>query len=150
VVQNNNQDVTSIDTNNDNILRVIKKVEKRYDPNDIKAFLKDEEDEIRPHPNAKVVASIRSPHRSVKFMSDVLRKQVTPKASKALTLKIDVNQPEYDEDGQLVMDSDEEEEDPENFEGIFNAHLLEDENLDKDSYKGSITDESNTSQKVEV
>lgn len=34
---------------------------------------------------------------------------------------------------------------PEYLEGVFNAHLLEDEVMDQNSYKGSMTDESNQS-----
>jgi len=84
--------------------------------------------------------------RVIKLMSDILLKQSTPKSKKALTLKIDVNQPKYDADGKLIHDeelSEEDEEDP--FDGIFNAHLLDEEEMDKHSYKGSMTDESNTS-----
>lgn len=77
-------------------------------------------------------------------MSAVLKSQTTPKAQKVLNLKIDVNQPEYDEEGQLIVDSEEDEEAYENFEGIFNAHLLEDEYLDQQSYKGSMTDEDSS------
>jgi hypothetical protein len=79
-------------------------------------------------------------------MSDLLKKQATPKTKKVLTLQIEVNVPSYDEEGQLIVDEEEDEEEGlENFEGIFNAHLLED---NQDSYKGSMTDEgSNKSNK---
>ena len=40
-----------------------------------------------------------SQFRNVKLMSDVLRRQVTPKGKKMLQLEIDVNQPTYDEEG---------------------------------------------------
>lgn len=74
-------------------------------------------------------------------MSSLLKKMPTPKAKKALTLKIDLNAPKYTETGDLQNFSDEDPEDEEHFIGIFNAHLLEDDYLDKQSYKGSMTDD---------
>ena len=81
-------------------------------------------------------------------MSNVLKKQTTPKSKKVLSLEIEVHVPNYDEEGNVIhdessLDSDEEDE---AFEGRFNAHLLEDEVLDQESYKGSMTDDSNLSE----
>ena len=115
-------------------------------------FNRDREDEVKPHPNAIDIPKEKytnlSPVVNFKFMSTVLKKQATPKANKVLSLEIEVNVPNYDDEGNVIhdessLDSDEEDE---AFEGRFNAHLLEDEVLDQDSYKGSMTDdESNKS-----
>lgn len=58
-----------------------------------------------------------------------------------LSLEIEVNEPQYDEEGQLVLEDEEDEEEPDAFDGVFNAHLLEEEYLDGQSYQGSMTDE---------
>lgn len=66
-------------------------------------------------------------------MSEVLKRQATPKSKKVLNLEIEVKLPDYDEEGNVIHDEsslDSEEED-EAFEGRFNAHLLEDELLDQ-------------------
>ena len=76
-------------------------------------------------------------------MSFVLQKQSTPKSKKLLNLEIDLNAPEYDREGQVVNnDIDESESDEDCFDGVFNAHLLDEEVLDEQEYNGSMTPES--------
>ena len=119
--QNNNQDDSNLaDESQDNILK-------------FKAFQKpqiiEEIIEVVEIPK-QALKSI--PKRNVKFMSNIILKQSTPKAKKVLKLEIDVNQPAYDEEGQLLHeDKSDESEEEEMFEGIFNAHLLDEEELDK-------------------
>ncbi len=92
------------------------------------------------------------PLRDVKLMSKVISKLKTPKIyrgmeidermkkkirrmrNKVLDLEIVVEVPQYDENGDPIMDEDEDDE----FEhsGIFNAHMLEDEYLDQQEYVG--------------
>jgi hypothetical protein len=48
-----------------------------------------------------------------------------------LGLEIDVNAPEYDDEGNLIFEEDEDEEEPEALTGIFNVHLLDEEVLDQ-------------------
>lgn len=78
-------------------------------------------------------------------MSNLLKNQPTPKAKKVLKLEIEINQPEYDEDGQIIHHEEEEEDVLDNFDEYFNAHLLDEEYLDQQSYKGSMTDNESSS-----
>ena len=76
-------------------------------------------------------------------MSLVLLKQPSPKSKKLLNLKIDLNAPSYDDQGKIVHDDDiESESDEDCFDGVFNAHLLDEEVLDEQEYNGSMTSES--------
>lgn len=51
-----------------------------------------------------------------------------------MNLEIDINAPEYDSEGKLIhnedLDDDYDDED-DNLEGVFNAHLLDEELLDE-------------------
>lgn len=89
--------------------------------------------------------------RKMKLMSKLLMTQHTPKQvdgskvdpkikslmssnkKKVLGLKIEVNEPEYDEEGKLIHkeEFDDDDEGLDNFDGIFNAHLLDEEVLDQ-------------------
>lgn len=84
--------------------------------------------------------------RKSKSMSELFKKCPTPKASKMLKLKIDLNAPTYDAQGELENDSDDDDID-DHFMGIFNAQILEDENLDKEKYTGSMTSEEDEENK---
>ena len=98
---------------------------------------------IEPKPVQQSVASHLPNHRAYKYMSFVLQKQSTPKSKKLLNLEIDLNAPEYDREGQVVNnDIDESESDEDCFDGVFNAHLLDEEVLDEQEYNGSMTPES--------
>jgi hypothetical protein len=80
------------------------------------------------------------PHKAYRYMSTVLQKQSTPKSKKMLDLKIDLNAPTYDAEGKVVHDDDiESESDEECFDGVFNAHLLEEEVMDEQEYNGSMS-----------
>ena len=46
-----------------------------------------------------------------------------------MRLKIDINAPDYDDEGKLIHNEELDEED-EDIEGLFNAHLLDEELLD--------------------
>ena len=100
----------------------------------------------------------------IKLMSALLKNQVTPQVlngvaldpdskkkvkktkQKILGLEIDINAPEYDADGNLIYEEDEDEEEPEALNGIFNAHLLDEEVLDQQVYLGSRSNSVSSSQ----
>ena len=103
--------------------------------------------------------------RKMKLMSKLLMNQSTPKQvegnevdslmkskiesnkKKVLNLQIEVNEPEYDDEGKLVHKEEFEDDDEglDNFEGIFNAHLLDEEVLDQQIYNGSMSSDSDKS-----
>jgi len=100
-------------------------------------YNRDRQEEVKPHPSVEEIKNVAytmsSALRNVKYMSEVLKRQSTPKSKKVLTLAIEVHAPRYDEEGNVIHDEEElgsDEEEDEAFEGRFNAHLLEDEVLD--------------------
>ena len=103
--------------------------------------------------------------RKMKLMSKLLMNQSTPKQvegnevdslmkskiesnkKKVLNLQIEVNEPEYGDEGKLVHKEEFEDDDEglDNFEDIFNAHLLDEEVLDQQIYNGSMSSDSDKS-----
>ena len=98
--------------------------------------------------------------RNVKLMSRLLIAQKTPKSirgmdiddnlklkmssrkSKVLSLKIEIDEPDYDEEGKLIhkeVGSDDEEDYNPNLDGIFAAELLDEEYLDAQEYTGELS-----------
>lgn len=78
-------------------------------------------------------------------MYQVLVQKRTPKSSRLLELKIDVNAPEYDAEGKLIHDDDEDDEEAdEMFDEVFNSYLLEEEVMDLQVYNGSMTSSENS------
>jgi len=77
-----------MDESQDNILKVIasrRDSEVREEESDTHRSI----DEIKPHPNSSKLTD--SPTRQVKLMSDLLKRQATPKVKKVLKLEIEVN-----------------------------------------------------------
>lgn len=87
--------------------------------------------------------------RSVKLMSELIKNQTTPKnirgvqidenqklkysnrKTKILNLEIDIELPEYDAEGQVIVPDEESDEiDAPHLDGVFMAHLIDEEYLD--------------------
>ena len=98
--------------------------------------------------------------RNVKLMSNLLIGQKTPKSirgmdiddslklkmssrkNKVLSLKIEIDEPDYDEEGKLIhkdVASDDDEDYNPNLDGIFAAELLDEEYLDAQEYTGELS-----------
>lgn len=87
--------------------------------------------------------------RSVKLMSSLIQNQTTPKKirgveidenqklkysnkkDKVLNLEIEIDVPEYASDGQLIVPDQESEELAPHLDGVFMAHLIDEEYLDE-------------------
>lgn len=70
------------------------------------------------------------------------------KKLQVLELQIEVNEPTYDDEGQVIHKDDEGSSDemPEYLDGIFNANLLTDEYMDAQPYEGEQDSNSDGSQ----
>lgn len=78
------------------------------------------------------------------------KEKIKKRKQRILGLEIDINAPAYDDEGNLIYEeSDEDEEEPEALTGIFNVHLLDEEVLDQQEYLGSATNSLNSSQQEE-
>ena len=84
-IQNNNQDHQNLNESHDNILKPIKiKPQKKEEPADIKEFLEDTIEISRDQSIAQDTKKKGS--RVPKCMSDLMKRQSTPKSKKVLTL----------------------------------------------------------------
>mmetsp|Transcript_15904 Transcript_15904/g.26804 ORF Transcript_15904/g.26804 Transcript_15904/m.26804 type:complete len:202 (+) Transcript_15904:1-606(+) len=77
-------------------------------------------------------------------VDDTMRQKIKQARQKVLGLNIVVEDPEYDEEGNPVIKDYEDDDGLEHFDGIFNAHLLEEEYLDSQPYQGDVTFSDNS------
>ena len=75
-------------------------------------------------------------------IDDNLKFKMSSRKNKVLNLKIEIDEPDYDEEGKLIhkdVASDDDEDYNPNLDGIFCAELLDEEYMDAQEYTGELS-----------